>query len=240
MLASASMLRAPPCTRLDALLDAPTCARLCAVVDAALDRARAGGADRADWSPSSSSLRWPALPALEAPALAALERRIRTRAALGPAFALDLLHAWWRRQYAPHLAPESHRPHGWHQDGALGYDFVANPGGSSDASSLLPLTTCWIALTPCGVDAPGLELIGVPCVELLGLHALDDAALRERFAPTAFERPSLAAGDALLFGGAVPHRTHVASSMRHTRTSLELRFFGRPLSRRACARRAAP
>jgi ectoine hydroxylase-related dioxygenase (phytanoyl-CoA dioxygenase family) len=147
---------------------------------------------------------------------------------LEPAFALDLSHGWWRRQYAPHLAPESHRPHRWHQDGALGYDFVANPSGSSDASSLLPLTTCWIALTPCGVDAPGLELIGAPCVELLGLHALEDAALRARFDPTAFERPNLAAGDALLFVGAVPHRTHVAPSMRRTRTSLELRFFGPP------------
>src|ERR1051325_3407464 len=38
----------------------------------------------------------------------------------------DLDQSWVRRQYAPANYPRFHAPHGWHQDGALKFDFAAH------------------------------------------------------------------------------------------------------------------
>ncbi len=104
--------------------------------------------------------------------------------------------------------------HHWHQDGALHHDFRA-------AAAPLPLWTCWIALTRCGDDAPGLEWIDAPAPALLlAPPELADAALRARF--PAVCRPVCAPGDAVWFDGARIHRTAVAGPRR--RTSIELRF----------------
>src|SRR5229473_7245126 len=73
--------------------------------------------------------------------------------------ACDLTQSWVRRQYAPHRYPPLHAPHGWHQDGALGFDFLSHPDGIFPSDALLSMVTCWIALGPCGVGAPGLEIV---------------------------------------------------------------------------------
>jgi len=91
------------------------------------------------------------------------------------------------------------------------------------------------------LDAPGLELVEGSPPRLLGLRELDDAARSPQSATGTRVRPALAAGDALVFGGAVLHRTHLAPSMTRVRTSLELRFFSRarppgPLGPDGCAR----
>jgi hypothetical protein len=232
-----SLTRARPCCILSGLIDAACCARAVSAFDEGLRRARAGGVPAEDWSRASSSLRWRALPALEAPTLALVQDRVRRAAPAAP-WRLDLEASWWRRQYPPQLAPPHHHPHTWHQDGALGFDFTACPQGA-DAGALHRMLTCWIALVPCGIDAPGLELIDASGVALLGLAALDDAALRATHAAAAFVRPALAAGDALLFDGSVPHRTHATTAMARARSSVELRYFADGVSPRAGAPRSA-
>lgn len=103
--------------------------------------------------------------------------------------------------------------HHWHQDGALHHDFRA-------PAAPLPLWTCWIALTRCGDDAPGLEWAEPSPDDLLAPDQLTDAAVRARF--TTLHRPRLEPGDALWFDGRLVHRTAVAGPRR--RTSIELRF----------------
>ena len=135
---------------------------------------------------------------------------------------MNLDQCWVRRQYAPDRAPSGHAPHSWHQDGALGFDFL---GAAPSEGALLAMVTCWIALTACGDDAPGLELVDRDAEALLPLAALGDEAVRARHAEGEFLRPILDPGDALVFGGGVLHHTHVGATMSRDRTSLELRFF---------------
>ena len=174
----------------------------------------------------SSSLRAAAVPALDlgriATTLLAGEVGALARLRLGCILALDLDQCWVRRQYAPANRPPDHAPHSWHQDGALGFDFLGAP---SREGALLSMATCWIALTPCGADAPGIEFAGGEASELLPLPALADAEVQARHPASDRLRPVLEAGDALVFGGSVLHHTHVADAMIHDRTSLELRFF---------------
>ena len=174
----------------------------------------------------SSSLRAAALAGLDLERIAATllagEAGGRVRRRLGERLALDLDQCWVRRQYAPANRPAGHAPHSWHQDGALGFDFLGAP---SREGALLTMATCWIALVPCGVDAPGIEFAGAEQVELLPLPALADAQVRARHPEADRWRPRLEAGDALVFGGGALHRTDLADSMGRDRTSLELRFF---------------
>jgi hypothetical protein len=174
----------------------------------------------------SSSLRAASVPSLDLERIAAtlLAGEVGTlaRVRLGSALALDLDQCWIRRQYAPANRPPDHAPHAWHQDGALGFDFL---GASPREGALLAMATCWIALTPCGADAPGIEFAGSEPSGLLPLSALADAAVRARHPERDRLRPILEAGDALVFGGGSLHHTHVADSMTRDRTSLELRFF---------------
>jgi len=93
------------------------------------------------------------------------------------------------------------------------------------AEGLLEMITIWIALGPCGLDSPGLELVTQPIQELVQLELLTDCHLRTAFAPELFWTPVMAKGDALLFSGDILHRTHVTSDMSHDRTSIELRCF---------------
>ncbi len=184
------------------------------------------------FEPRSSSLRAVLCPGL---ALIEIAQNLR-RGALAASFAarwgddsvaLAVDACWIRRQYPPSAIPAGHAPHGWHQDGALGARFDVPP--EHDDARLLDLLTCWIALVPCGKDAPGLELAPAAAREArLDLAQLADLAERtdRRDIPT--DRPTLAAGDALLFDGRVPHRTHITADMHGTRTSLELRFVRDP------------
>jgi len=144
---------------------------------------------------------------------------------LGHTVAVDLDQSWVRRQYAPGRYPPLHAPHQWHQDGALGFNFLSVPPEARSAQGLLEIITIWIALGPCGLDAPGLELVLQPIQELVRPELLADGHLRTAFAPELFWTPALATGDALLFSGDILHRTHVTSGMSRDRTSIELRCF---------------
>ena len=132
--------------------------------------------------------------------------------------------SWVRRQFAPSRYPPGHAPHAWHQDGALGFDFL-QPPTPLGSGGLLAMLTCWVALTPCGRDAPGLELVVEDPQTLLPLAALDDAAIRSGHGVEDFWRPLMCPGDCLTFGGGVLHHTHVSPEMRLDRTSIEMRFF---------------
>jgi hypothetical protein len=60
---------------------------------------------------------------------------------------------------------------------------------------------------------------------LIAPASLSNERIRERFPVESFVQPVMNPGDALLFRGGVPHRTHVKPSMTQDRTSIELRFF---------------
>jgi hypothetical protein len=159
----------------------------------------------------------PMAPVLQAVAASALRGPIEQ--ALGPAPLCNLDQSWIR-----HGQPA----HSWHQDGALHFDFMAHAQAPAAPDALLEMLTCWIALTPCGVDAPGLEWVDAPHLPLLQPSELTEQAVQARLVQQrghAVVRPALQAGDALLFDGALLHRTHVTPSPSKNRTSLELRFF---------------
>ena len=187
---------------------------------------RPGAPPGPDFDRYSSSLRAGAVPALDLEKIALLllgaEVGTLARSRLGDALVLAIDRCWVRRQYAPSRMPPGHAPHRWHQDGALGFDFLGAP---SFEDALLSMVTCWIALTPCGATAPGIAFAGSERAELLPLAALNDARVRAWHPEGEWLRPVLDAGDALVFGGGVLHHTQVDDAMIHDRTSLELRFF---------------
>jgi hypothetical protein len=189
---------------------------------------RRNGSRDADFNAHSSSLRLGAVDGLDIMAIAAPlladEVGALCREHLGSELACAVDHCWIRRQYAPDRYPPGHVPHSWHQDGALGFDFLG-AAPPSPRAALLSVLTCWIALTPCGKDAPGLEFVDREFDSLLPLASLADKAVRARHDERDFERPVLQPGDALVFGGGVLHHTHVRPGMHLDRTSLELRFF---------------
>ena len=200
------------------LVPADVCARWLELIErryASIDR------DDPEFSLHSSSLR---LRAVEGLSIDDVLRHL-DRDLLGPLTACDVDQCWVRRQYAPHRAPPHHAPHSWHQDGALNFDFAAHAGMPLPADDLLEMLTCWIPLTRCGADAPGLEFVSEPITRLLALHELTPAHVEAHYAANAFERPLLAPGDALLLRGGTLHRTHAVPAMTHDRTSIELRFF---------------
>ena len=181
-----------------------------------------------DFNAHSSSLRLGAMVGLDLPTIAAslLDGELGSlcHAQLGNELVCAVDHCWVRRQYAPGRYPRGHAAHAWHQDGALGFDFLG-AGAQVPRSALLSMLTCWIALTPCGADAPGLEFVDREIDALLPLAALADEAVRARHHEGELMRPVLAPGDALVFGGGVLHHTHVLPAMHLDRTSVELRFF---------------
>ena len=87
------------------------------------------------------------------------------------------------------------------------------------------MVTCWVALTPCGQQAPGLELVRQRLDSLLPSSELIEERVNARFPTERLWRPVLEPGDMLLFSGGTLHRTHVESHMDADRTSIELRFF---------------
>src|SRR4051812_4182169 len=111
------------------------------------------------------------------------------QANLGEALVCDLDQSWIRRQYAPPNYPSFHATHGWHQDGALAFDFQAHPDGQFPSDALLPMVTCWIALNSCGADAPGLELVSTRLENLLPPAQLTPESVPARFAPEEFWKP---------------------------------------------------
>jgi hypothetical protein len=109
----------------------------------------------------------------------------------------------------------------WHQDGAfLGRD--------------VRTLNLWLALSACGTDAPGLEIVPRRFDDVLATGtdgALFDwsvsPALVEQVAggPDVALRPEFSPGDALLFDHLFLHRTGVAPGMTHERWAIETWFF---------------
>lgn len=108
----------------------------------------------------------------------------------------------------------------WHQDGAF-------LGRSIRALNV------WVALTDCGVDAPGLDLVPTRLDDVLptgtGGAIFDWAVgpdvvdgLKDR-APVV--RPAFRAGDVMLFDELFLHRTAIDASMTRRRYAVEAWFF---------------
>jgi hypothetical protein len=219
------MGRGPTPQRLRAAVPAATCEGWRQLIAAGVERRRGDSLDP-DFSLHSSSLRLHALSGLGLDPVAVATPLWRgplqatVDACFGDRVALLVDQCWARCQYAPGRAPPGHAAHGWHQDGALHFDFGTRPAGRVP----LKMLSCWIALTPCGEDAPGLELLRAPMPHLLPPPELDPLRVGERYAPADLWRPVMGAGDLLLFGGDTLHRTHVSPMMSNDRISLELRF----------------
>jgi len=109
----------------------------------------------------------------------------------------------------------------WHQDGAFLGDYVRT-------------VNCWLTLSDCGVDAPGLDVVArrLPYVMQSGSHgAYFDWSvgpgmielLKQGGAPVM--SPVFAAGDALLFDHLMLHRTGVRPGMTKSRWAIESWFF---------------
>jgi len=142
---------------------------------------------------------------------------------LGCPYACGLDQSWVRKKYPPRHA--MHRPYhtqDWHQDGALGVRFSVEPGPPPPLTRLL---TCWVPLSRCGMDSPGLEFIRCPQRALLHFTELSDPVMRRRFAPDMFWAPELETGDALVFLNGTLHRTYLRPDMEHIRLSVEYRLF---------------
>ena len=109
---------------------------------------------------------------------------------------------------------------GWHQDGAfLGRDVVS--------------LNCWIALNPCGTDAPGIDVIPKRFDDILepGVRdaffkwSLSDADVLDAGDGASPVRPQFEAGDALLFDHRLVHRTGGSQAMTRERYALESWWF---------------
>jgi Phytanoyl-CoA dioxygenase (PhyH) len=107
---------------------------------------------------------------------------------------------------------------GWHQDGAF-------------MGSGIRSLNVWLALTHCGDDAPGLDVVGRRFEQLLptgnGAYAAwgikpEDA---EQAGAGVTVRPIFEAGDALLFDHMCLHRTGTDRGMTNGRYAIEAWFF---------------
>jgi len=108
---------------------------------------------------------------------------------------------------------------GWHQDG----QFLG-----ANIRSL----NIWIALSDCGTDAPGLELVPTRLEYIVqaGTEGAPydwciSASQVEREFPGLSVRPEFKAGDALLFDHFLLHRTWRTASMTRERYAIESWFF---------------
>ncbi len=146
---------------------------------------------------------------------------------MGEGVCVNLTQVPVRKQYAPGNAHVLHSPNQWHQDGALGVTFGDLPENNSPYldTPLTDLLTCWVPLTDCGVDRPGLEFITAPLTQLLHYQFLTPAALGNLFNPDQFWVPQAKVGDALVFLPGTLHRTAVYPAMTGDRLSIELRLF---------------
>lgn len=111
-------------------------------------------------------------------------------------------------------------PGGWHQD-------VYAYGVESRALNM------WVALSPCGRDAPGLALVptntGGPLEDLPPappVQQLSDATIKRLEAERApVLEPALEKGDVLFFDTLLPHQTQQGEAFTRDRYSLDCWFF---------------
>jgi hypothetical protein len=108
----------------------------------------------------------------------------------------------------------------FHQDGAfMGAD--------------IRVVNVWIALSDCGVDAPGLEVVGRRLPELAPtgtegamFHWSVGRRMAEQVAaPASIVTPVFRAGDALVFDQLMLHSTYVTPAMTQRRYAIESWFF---------------
>ena len=125
-----------------------------------------------------------------------------------------LLAKKWTLRRVPHDTGDS----GWHQDGSF-------MGG--DIRSL----NVWVALSHCGDDAPGLDVVGrrLPDIVPTGTQGawLDwnvSPLMVDEVAPGAIVRPIFEPGDALIFDHFNLHRTAADASMTRDRYAIEAWF----------------
>ncbi len=125
-----------------------------------------------------------------------------------------LLAKKWTLRRVPHDTGES----GWHQDGSF-------MGG--DIRSL----NVWLALSHCGDDAPGLDVVArrlddiVPTgTEGAWLDWNVSPLMVDEVAPGAVVRPIFEAGDALIFDHFNLHRTAADAGMTRDRYAIEAWF----------------
>ncbi len=105
---------------------------------------------------------------------------------------------------------------GWHQDGAF-------------LGSGIRAINLWLALTDCGVDAPGLDIVARRFDQVVetgtgGSYftwAAGDDLVEEITGDAAVVRPEFAAGDLLIFDDLLLHRTAVSPQMTHERHAIE-------------------
>lgn len=106
----------------------------------------------------------------------------------------------------------------WHQDGAfLGAEIAS--------------LNIWLALTPCGIDSPGLDIVPRRVVEVVRDPdsrfdwSLSDATVEDVAGTAGVVRPEFAAGDALLFDHVLVHRTGASAGMVRARYAIETWMF---------------
>jgi hypothetical protein len=108
----------------------------------------------------------------------------------------------------------------WHQDGAF-------LGAGIRALNI------WVALTDCGVDAPGMDLVPRRFDEVVETGtggaifdwAVGPDTVAQLSADAPVVRPRFRAGDALLFDDLFLHRTAIDPSMNRSRYAIESWFF---------------
>ena len=109
---------------------------------------------------------------------------------------------------------------GWHQDGAfLGRDIRA--------------LNVWLALSHCGIDAPGLDILPRRFDEIVetgtgGSYfdwAVGPDVVEQLAHDSPVTRPTFAPGDVLLFDDMLLHQTAADPSMTHPRYAIETWFF---------------
>lgn len=109
---------------------------------------------------------------------------------------------------------------GWHQDGAF-------LGSGIQALNL------WLTLTPCGVDAPGLDLVPHRFDEIVetgtgGSYfdwAVGPEVIAREGSETGLARPLFDAGDLVIFDDLNLHRTAIEPEMTRERHAIELWCF---------------
>lgn len=109
----------------------------------------------------------------------------------------------------------------WHQDGAF-------LGGKSTRTVNL-----WVALSDCGIDAPGLEVVPWRLDDIVppGTHgsyfdwAVGNDLVMEMAADKGLSSPVFRAGDAMLFDHLCLHRTAVRPEMTRGRYAIETWMF---------------
>lgn len=114
-------------------------------------------------------------------------------------------------------APDA--PTEWHQDGSfLGAD--------------IRTLNVWLALSPCGVDAPSLDVVARRFDSIVDTGTDDSLfdwsvsrAMADRVSGGAIHRPTFAPGDAILFDQMTLHRTGIDPAMTRPRYAIESWFF---------------